>query len=427
MSNLVAETLQGIARNRLGELFLFCNNTPEKQPFEKVTIPPELRRKHDGLSKREIEEVCPQTKHQWNQNSRYRGAAKAWDDGLGSEKEVTREGKYRIWELPRSFQYIYNKEAEEKFQDGDGNKFQDGLLIRFQLDDGKVRDGAFITNVQLPSNKVVLGPQKSIETSEGVGEIMPAPGMIIEFPQRWEQGLNQTKFNKMCKKHILVVRTVDATAIGGAVESRELQLLDKYFLSIGHTLALPDHKEDFEKDIMPLLKPYAGKPTEPPFLHRFRKKELLLAIQANKLKKAAGTRKSGRVKIDRSLADEVIEESPQKKNKKAGPKKQKESEIETLIRKAAMTRLSRRRKRRRKKKTKKGKGDKEEEEKGGKEALGEAEGLSKLRADISNMSSSISQLVKTLQERPVVRVRRERAKKRRRLDDTDADDSEEED
>eukprot|EP00808_Paulinella_micropora_P024865 g56513.t1 len=303
------------------------------------------------------------------------------------------------------------------------------LLIRFQLDDGKVRDGAFITNVQLPSNKVVLGPQKSIETSEGVGEIMPAPGMINEFPQRWQQGLNQTKFNKMCKKHILVVRTVDATAIGGAVESRELQLLDKYFLSIGHTLALPDHKEDFEKDIMPLLKPYAGKPTEPPFLHRFRKKELLLAIQANKLKKAAGTRKSGRVKIDRSLADEVIEESPPKKNKKAGPKKPKESEIETLIRKASMTRLSRRRKRRRKKKTKKGKGDKEEEEKGGKEALGEAEGLSKLRADISNMSSSISQLVKTLQERPVVRVRRERVKKRRRLDDsiTGADDSEEED
>eukprot|EP00808_Paulinella_micropora_P000768 g47577.t1 len=402
MSDLVAETLQGIARNRLGELFLFCNNNPEKQPFEKVTIPPELRRKYDGLSKREIEEVCPQTKHQWNQNSRYRGAAKAWDDGLGSEKEVTREGKYRIWELPRSFQYIHNKEAEEKFQDGDGNKFQDGLLIRFQLDDGKVRDGAFITNVQLPSNKVVLGPQKSIETSEGVGEIMPAPGMIIEFPQRWQQGLNQTKFNKMCKKHILVVRTVDATAIGGAVESRELQLLDKYFLSIGHTLALPDHKEDFEKDIMPLLKPYAGKPTEPPFLHRFRKKELLLAIQANKLKKAAGTRKSGRVKIDRSLADEVIEESPPKKNKKAG-----ENAGE--------------------KKTKKGKGDKEEEEKGGKEALGEAEGLSKLRADISNMSSSISQLVKTLQERPVVRVRRERVKKRRRLDDTDADDSEEED
>eukprot|EP00808_Paulinella_micropora_P009221 g18758.t1 len=149
MSNLVAETLQGIARNRFGELFLFCNNNPEKQPFEKVTIPPELRRKYDGLSKREIEEVCPQTKHQWNQNSRYRGAAKAWDDGLGSEKEVRRviikrkrnqtEGKYRIWELPRSFQYIYNKEAEEKFQDGDGNKFQDGLLIRFQLDDGKVR------------------------------------------------------------------------------------------------------------------------------------------------------------------------------------------------------------------------------------------------------------------------------------------------
>eukprot|EP00808_Paulinella_micropora_P009220 g18757.t1 len=55
--------------------------------------------------------------------------------------------------------------------------------------------------------------------------------------------------------------------------------------------------------LFPLLKPYADKPTEPPFLHRFRKKELLLAIQANKLKKAAGTRKSGRVKIDRSLAD----------------------------------------------------------------------------------------------------------------------------
>eukprot|EP00808_Paulinella_micropora_P013287 g53162.t1 len=350
MSDLVAETLQGVARNRLGELFLFCNNNPEKQPFEKVTIPPELRRKYDGLSKREIEEVCPQTKHQWNQNSRYRGAAKAWDDGLGSKKEV--------------------------------------------------RDGAFITNVQLPSNKVVLAQQKSIETSEGVGEIMPAPGMIIEFPQRWQQGLNQTKFNKMCKKHILVVRTVDATAIGGAVESRELQLLDKYFLSIGHTLALPDHKEDFEKDIMPLLKPYAGKPTEPPFLHRFRKKELLLAIQANKLKKA-GTRKSGRVKIDRSLADFD----------------QESSDDEVITQEKTQE----------KKKTKKGKGDKEEEEKGGKEALGEGEGLSKLRADISNMSSSISQLVKTLQERPVVRVRRERVKKRRRLDDTDADDSEEED
>eukprot|EP00808_Paulinella_micropora_P029727 g55166.t1 len=396
MSDLVAETLQGIARNRLGELFLFCNNNPEKQPFEKVTIPPELRRKYDGLSKREIEEVCPQTKHQWNQNSRYRGAAKAWDDGLGSEKEVTREGKYRIWELPRSFQYIYNKEAEEKFQDGDGNKFQDGLLIRFQLDDGKVRHGAFITNVQLPSNKVVLGPQKSIETSEGVGEIMPAPGMIIEFPQRWQQGLNQRSSIKCAR----------------STSCRELQLLDKYFLSIGHTLALPDHKEDFEKDIMPLLKPYAGKPTEPPFLHRFRKKELLLAIQANKLKKAAGTRKSGRVKIDRSLADEVIEESPPKKNKKAGPKKPKESEIEVEDFDQESS---------------DDEGDKEEEEKGGKEALGEAEGLSKLRADISNMSSSISQLVKTLQERPVVRVRRERVKKRRRLDDTDADDSEEED
>eukprot|EP00808_Paulinella_micropora_P003185 g8906.t1 len=380
MSNLVAETLQGIARNRLGELFLFCNNNPEKQPFEKVTIPPELRRKYDGLSKREIEEVCPQTKHQWNQNSRYRGAAKAWDDGLGSEKEVTR------------------------------------VIIKRKRNQ-TVRDGAFIANVQLPSNKVVLGPQKSIETSEGVGEIMPAPGMIIEFPQRWEQGLNQTKFNKMCKKHILVVRTVDATAIGGAVESRELQLLDKYFLSIGHTLALPDHiKEDFEKDIMPLLKPYAGKPTEPPFLHRFRKKELLLAIQANKLKKAAGTRKSGRVKIDRSLADEVIEESPPKKNKKADFD-QESSDDEVITQEKTQE----------KKKTKKGKGDKEEEEKGGKEALGEAEGLSKLRADISNMSSSISQLVKTLQERPVVRVRRERVKKRRRLDDTDANDSEEED
>eukprot|EP00808_Paulinella_micropora_P015298 g73096.t1 len=373
MSDLVAETLQGIARNRLGELFLFCNNNPEKQPFEKVTIPPELRRKYDGLSKREIEEVCPQTKHQWNQNSRYRGAAKAWDDGLGSEKEVTR--------------------PKRSFKNGDGNKFQDGLLIRFQLDDGK----------------------KSIETSEGVGEIMPAPGMIIEFPQRWQQGLNQTKFNKMCKKHILVVRTVDVTAIGGAVESRELQLLDKYFLSIGHTLALPDHKEDFEKDIMPLLKPYAGKPTEPPFFHRFRKKELLLAIQANKLKKAAGTRKSGRVKIDRSLADEVIEEPP-KKNKKADFD-QESSDDEVITQEKTQE----------KKKTKKGKGDKEEEEKSGKEALGEAEGLSKLRADISNMSSSISQLVKTLQERPVVRVRRERVKKRRRLDDTDADDSEEED
>eukprot|EP00808_Paulinella_micropora_P019615 g11612.t1 len=281
----------------------------------------------------------------------------------------------------------------------DGNKFQDGLLIRFQLDDGKVGLARCGT--------VVLGPQKSIETSEGVGEIMPAPGMIIEFPQRWEQGLNQTKFNKMCKKHILVVRTVDATAIGGAVESRELQLLDKYFLSIGHTLALSDHKEDFEKDIMPLLKPYAGKPTEPPFLHRFRKKELLLAIQANKLK-AAGTRKSGRVKIDRSLADEVIEESPPKKNKKADFD-QESSDDEVITQEKTQE----------KKKTKKGKGDKEEEEKGGKEALGEAEGLSKLRADISNMSSSISQLV--------VRVRRERVKKRRRLDDTDADDSEEED
>eukprot|EP00808_Paulinella_micropora_P010950 g80421.t1 len=401
MSDLVAETLQGIVRNRLGELFLFCNNNPEKQPFEKVTIPPELRRKYDGLSKREIEEVCPQTKHQWNQNSRYRGAAKAWDDGLGSEKEVTREGKYRIWELPRSFQYIYNKEAEEKFQDGDGNKFQDGLLIRFQLDDGKV-------------GLARCGTVLSLLTSN-----YPVTRMIIEFPQRWQQGLNQTKFNKMCKKHILVVRTVDATTIGGAVESRELQLLDKYFLSIGHTLALPDHKEDFEKDIMPLLKPYAGKPTEPPFLHRFRKKELLLAIQANKLKKAAGTRKSGRVKIDRSLADEVIEESPPKKNKKADFD-QESSDDEVITQEKTQE----------KKKTKKGKGDKEEEEKGGKEALEEAEGLSKLRADISNMSSSISQLVKTLQERPVlvlVRVRRERVKKRRRLDDTDADDSEEED
>eukprot|EP00808_Paulinella_micropora_P004025 g40734.t1 len=373
MSNLVAETLQGIARNRLGELFLFCNNNPEKQPFEKVTIPQELRIKYDGLSKREIEKVCPQTKHQWNQNSRYRGAAKAWDDGLGSEKEVTR--------------------------------FQDGLLIRFQLDDGKVGLARCGT--------------KSIETSEGVGEIMPAPGMIIEFPQRWEQGLNQTKFNKMCKKHILVVRTVDATAIGGAVESRELQLLDKYFLSIGHTLALPDHKEDFEKDIMPLLKPYAGKLTEPPFLHRFRKKELLLAIQANKLKKAAGTRKSGRVKIDRSLEvelDEVIEET-----------KRSEIEVEDFDQESSDDEVITQEKTQEKKKTKKGKGDKEEDEKGGKEALGDAEGLSKLRADISNMSSSISQLVKTLQERPVVRVRRERVKKRRRLDDTDADDSEEED
>eukprot|EP00808_Paulinella_micropora_P010027 g37617.t1 len=315
MSDLVAETLQGIARNRLGELFLFCNNNPEKQPFEKVTIPPELRRKI-----------------------------------------------------------------------------------------GKVRDGAFITNVQLPSNKVVLGPQKSIETSEGVGEIMPAPGMIIEFPQRWQQGLNQTKFNKMCKKHILVVRTVDATAIGGAVESRELQLLDKYFLSIGHTLALPDHKEDFEKDIMPLLKPYAGKPTEPPFLHRFRKKELLLAIQANKLKKAAGTRKSGRVKIDRSLADEVIEESPPKKNKKADFD-QESSDDEVITQEKTQEKKKQRKERATRKRRKR----------------------AKLRADISNMSSSISQLVKTLQERPVVRVRRERVKKRRRLDDTDADDSEEED
>eukprot|EP00808_Paulinella_micropora_P029958 g79977.t1 len=178
--------------------------------------------------------------------------------------------------------------AKGYFEFTSGKDWEDCLLFKFTTDDNKSREGALALDVRLLKyNRFELKGDTQVETSEGDP---CAPGLFISFPAGWRKK-TPAQINRGSKRFIFAARNVDTDGDG-----------DKSPLN-------------FEKDVKPAFLPWVGNPTHPPLLGVWRKKELLLLLEANKRKRTGSgpePRSSGRpkkLKFDTLKVEEDAEDS----------------------------------------------------------------------------------------------------------------------
>eukprot|EP00808_Paulinella_micropora_P026965 g65742.t1 len=115
------------------------------------------------------------------------------------------------------------------------------------------------------------------------------------------------------KRFIFAACNVDTDGDGVANEI-QYQLMGFFGFNLKHSCMLDKSPLNFEKDVKPAFLPWVGNPTHPPLLGVWRKKELLLLLEANKRKRTGSgpePRSSGRpkkLKFDTLKAEEDAEE-----------------------------------------------------------------------------------------------------------------------
>eukprot|EP00808_Paulinella_micropora_P018578 g78608.t1 len=193
--------------------------------------------------------------------------------------------RVRIWAVKGYFEFISGKDWE------------DCLLFKFTTGDNKSREGALALDVRLLKyNRFELKGDTQVETSEG--EVSPcAPGLFISFPAGWRKK-TPAQINRGSKRFIFAARNVDTDGDGVANEI-QYQLMGFFGFNLKHSCMLDKSPLNFEKDVKPAFLPWVGNPIHPPLLDVWRKKELLLLLEANKRKRTGSgpePRSSGRPK-----------------------------------------------------------------------------------------------------------------------------------
>eukprot|EP00808_Paulinella_micropora_P009567 g14407.t1 len=119
-----------------------------------------------------------------------------------------------------------------------------------------------------------------VETCEG--ETSPcAPGLFIVFPIGWRKK-TPAQVNRGSKRFIFAAREVDTDGDGKADEI-QYQLMGFFGFNLKHSCMLDPSPMDFEKQVKPAWLLYVGNPTNPPMICNWRKRELLLLYEANKM------------------------------------------------------------------------------------------------------------------------------------------------
>eukprot|EP00808_Paulinella_micropora_P028621 g14810.t1 len=117
------------------------------------------------------------------------------------------------------------------------------------------------------------------------------------FPAGWRKK-TPAQINRGSKRFIFAARNVDTDGDGVANEI-QYQFMGFFGFNLKHSCMLDKSPLNFEKDVKPAFLPWVGNPTHPPLLGVWRKKELLLLLEANKRKRTGSgpePRSSGRPK-----------------------------------------------------------------------------------------------------------------------------------